>query len=72
MKEKLKRIFLSERAKDIYKRAAKTFLQAFLGAIVIDTATLNADASVWRSMFLGAVAAGISATMNAFIVAIQD
>jgi hypothetical protein len=34
---------------------------------VIDVSTLNADASVWRSMLLAACAAGISALMNFFI-----
>lgn len=56
-----------QKAKDIAVRAAKTFAQAFLGAIVIDVTTLNADASVWRSMLLAACVAGISALMNFFI-----
>ena len=53
-----------ERAKDIGIRAGKTFLQAFLGAISIDVLMASPDRSVWKSMLLGGVAAGISALWN--------
>lgn len=58
--------------KDIGIRAGKTFLQAFLGAITIDVTMMTADRSVWRSMLLAAVAAGISAVMNTAIAALKD
>ena len=70
MKDKLERIFLSERAKDIYKRAAKTFLQAFLGSLSVSIAA--ADVTMWKPAVIAAVSAGISALMNTFIVAIRD
>lgn len=63
---------MKEKWKDIGIRAAKTFAQAFLGAIVIDVSTLNADASVWRSMLLAAAAAGISAVMNMVLTMLND
>lgn len=53
-----------ERAKDICTRAGKTFLQAFIGAISIDALMAAPDRSVWKSMLMGAIAAGISAVMN--------
>lgn len=58
--------------KDIGIRAGKTFLQAFLAEITIDTAMMTADRSVWRSVLLAAAAAGISAVMNAAIAALKD
>ena len=56
-----------ERKKDICIRAAKTFLQAFLGAVSVDVMLANPDKSIWKSMLLGGVAAGISAVMNLVI-----
>lgn len=58
--------------KDIAIRASKTFIQAFLASITVDVTLLNANASVLRSVFLSAVAAGISAVMNAFIAKIGE
>lgn len=72
MKEKLIQIFWGEKAKDIYKRAAKTFLQAFFGAITLDVTTMSTDASVWKPVLLGAIAAGISAVMNLAIKAFDS
>lgn len=56
-----------KRIKDIIIRAAKTFIQAFLGAISVDVLFATSDRNVWRSMFLGALAAGFSALMNYII-----
>lgn len=58
--------------KDIGIRAAKTFAQAFLGAMVIDGTMLTADGAVWRSMLLAATAAGISAVWNLLLAAVSD
>ena len=50
--------------KDIAVRAAKTFVQAFMGAVSIDILFATTDRSVWRSVLLGGVAAGFSALWN--------
>jgi hypothetical protein len=50
--------------KDIGVRAAKTFVQAFMGAISIDVLFASSDRSVWRSVLLGGIAAGFSAVWN--------
>lgn len=50
--------------KDIGRRAAKTFLQAFFASIPVDAALLAGGWTVWRSTLLSAAAAGISAAMN--------
>ena len=49
---------------DIAKRAAKTFLQAFIASIPVDAAFLAGGWTVWRAALLSAAAAGISAVMN--------
>lgn len=54
--------------KDILIRALKTFIQGFLGALVVSLP--NADltnVTVLKSLIIGAVAAGISAVMNSVI-----
>ena len=61
-----------ERLKDIGIRAAKTFVQAFMGAVSIDVLTATTDRSVWKSMLLGGVAAGISAVWNLVLNALDD
>lgn len=58
--------------KDIFIRAGKTALQAFLAALPITAATLDGGAVVWRSAVIGALAAGISAGMNVLISALSD
>ena len=58
--------------KDISKRAAKTFLQAFLASIPVDAALLGGGWNVWRAALLSAAAAGISAAMNFVLAAIQS
>ncbi len=60
------------KVKDIAVRAGKTFLQAFLASITVDVTLLNADASMLRTVFLSAAAAGISAVMNACIAALDE
>ena len=61
-----------ERLKDIGIRAAKTFVQAFMGAVSIDVMFATTDRSVWKSMLLGGVAAGISAVWNLVLNALDD
>ena len=63
---------MTQKAKDIAIRAGKTFLQAFLGALTIDLATMPQDGSVWKDMLLAAIAAGISAVMNFAITMLND
>ena len=63
---------IREKAPDIAKRAAKTFLQAFIASIPIDAATLAGGWNVWRSTLLSAAAAGLSAVMNAAIAALGN
>ena len=58
--------------KDICIRAAKTFLQAFLGSISVETILAAADRSIVRSMLISAVAAGISAVMNLVIASLEN
>ena len=51
--------------KDIIIRAAKTFLQGFLGALAVTLPNCDfSDETVLKSLLIGAVAAGISAVMN--------
>ena len=56
---------------DILERAGKTFLQAFLSAISVDTllgaTDFNALKKVGVSMLIAAVAAGISAVWNSAV-----
>lgn len=58
--------------KDIAVRAGKTALQAFLAAIPFTAATFDGGRAVWRSVLIGAAAAGISAGMNVIIAALSD
>jgi hypothetical protein len=56
------------KTKDIIVRAIKTFIQGFLGALVVTLP--NADITsteVLKSLLIGAIASGISAVMNIFI-----
>lgn len=57
---------------DIAKRAAKTFLQAFIASIPVDAAFLAGGWTVWRAALLSAAAAGISAVMNLAIAKLQE
>lgn len=58
--------------KDIGIRAAKTFLQAFIGSISVETVLATTDRSVLRSLFISATAAGISAVMNLVIASLEN
>ena len=58
--------------KDIAVRAGKTFLQAFLASITVDTAMFTADSSIWKSVLISAAAAGVSAVMNFVINALDE
>lgn len=54
-----------EKLKDIFIRAAKTFIQAFIAAFLLGTSNLsNLDKKVVESALFGGLAAGISAVMN--------
>lgn len=65
MKAKIK-----DKWKDIIIRAGKTFLQAFLSALVIDSASIG-DFNVMKPMLISALAAGLSAVMN-FVLCLLD
>ncbi len=50
---------------DILIRALKTFLQGFLGALVVTLPNSDlTNVTVLKSLLIGAVSAGISAVMN--------
>ena len=54
--------------RDILIRALKTFIQAFLGALVITLPNANlSDGAVLKSILIGALASAISAVMNLII-----
>lgn len=51
--------------KDVLIRAGKTFLQAFLGSLVVFINTTGSiDKTMLKSAIIGAIASGISAVMN--------
>lgn len=60
-----------QQAKEIAVRAGKTFIQAFLGSITIDAATISGGVSVWRSVLVSGLAAGLSAVMNLIIATLS-
>lgn len=72
MFEKIKTILTGQKAIDIYKRAAKTFLQAFLGTIVYDLSGETPDLSMLKPILLGAISAGICAVMNLILVNVKN
>lgn len=56
------------KAKDIIVRAIKTFIQGFLGALVVTLPSADITSTeVLKSLLIGAIASGISAVMNIFI-----
>lgn len=57
---------------DIVRRAAKTFLQAFIASIPVDAALLTGGWNVLRATLLSAAAAGLSAVMNLAIAKLQE
>ena len=62
--------------KDILIRAGKTFVQAFIGAITIDSfaGVTDADAlkKVLISMAIAGISAGVSAVWNMLVKIIQE
>lgn len=51
--------------KDIFIRAIKTFIQGFLGALVVSLPNSDlASSEVLKSLLIGALAGGISCLMN--------
>lgn len=59
------------RIKDIAVRAAKTFIQAFLGSLSVETLLATTDRDIWRSVLISATAAGFSAVMNLAIASLE-
>ena len=63
---------MSERMKDVWLRALKTFWQAALGYPLADAAllrealTIPLERSLWATLLAGAAAAGFSAIYNGF------
>ena len=54
--------------KDILIRALKTFIQGFLGALVVTLPSSDlSNSDVIKSLLIGGIAAGISAVMNLII-----
>ena len=54
--------------KDILIRAGKTFIQGFLGSLVVFIqGNANIDEKVLKSALIGAIASGLSACMNYII-----
>jgi hypothetical protein len=61
---------MKKKTKDILTRAFKTFIQGFLGSLVVFIqSNSNIDEKVLKSAFIGALAGGISALMN-FIISL--
>lgn len=57
--------------KDIFIRAIKTFIQGFLGALVVSLPNSDLTSSeVLKSLLIGALAGGISCLMN-FILSLM-
>lgn len=71
LKEWIKKVFFSPMAVDIYKRAAKTFLQAFMASIIFYLNSDPVDLSMWKPAIIAAISAGLSAVMNTFYNAIK-
>ena len=61
-----------DKIKDIAIRAFKTFIQGFLGAIVITGETDITNPDVIKALLIGALAAGISAVMNLFLELLKN
>lgn len=61
----MKKIIISKKINDIGKRAFKTFFQAFIGALCITLPSSDLSSrEVLKSLFIGALASGLSALMN--------
>lgn len=72
LKEWIKKVFFSPMAVDIYKRAAKTFLQAFMASIIFYLNSDPVDMSMWKPAVIAAISAGLSAMMNTIYNAIKS
>lgn len=72
MFEKIKMIFTSQKAIDIYKRAGKTFIQAALSTMIVNLGSVNPDLSMIRPIIIGGIAAGVSAVMNLILSLLKD
>ena len=63
---------MKERVLDILKRALKTFLQGFVGALPVTiTYSELSDEAFMKALIVGALASGISALMNAILAALK-
>lgn len=60
------------KTKDIIERAVWTFLQAFIASLVLDTTTLTGGVRFWRTMFIAAFAAGLSAVKTLLLDIIEE
>ena len=57
---------------DIFKRAIKTFIQGFLGSLMVFiNNNSNIDEKLLKSALIGALAGGISAVMN-FVIQLLE
>lgn len=65
------KVFFSPAAVDIYKRAAKTFLQAFMASIIFYLNSDPVDMGMWKPAIIAALSAGLSAMMNTLYNAIK-
>lgn len=71
LKDWVKKVFFGPKAVDIYKRAAKTFLQAFMASIIFYLNSDPVDTSMWKPAVIAAISAGLSAMMNTIYNAIK-
>lgn len=63
---------MKEKIIDIFKRAIKTFLQGFVGALPVTiTYSELTDEAFMKALLVGALAGGISALMNAILTALK-
>lgn len=59
-------------AKEIWERAIWTFLQAFIASLTLDATTLTGGVRIWRTMFIAAFAAGLSAVKTLILGMIEE
>lgn len=53
--------------REIAERAGKTFIQGFIGSLAVTLPNTDWQTKgVWQSLFIGALASGLSAVMNWF------
>lgn len=56
---------LNKKTKDIIERAVKTFIQAFLGSITINSFMLVQDIDGFKAVLCSTLVAGVSAGVSA-------